>query len=146
MIRLLTVHDLPLASHLGPKFYTEGKIPGEFVPEIFVQSWTALIERGLGFIVGLFEGSRLCGCLGAAVTRCLNSGKLIANEMFWFVMPESRGGGLRMLQAYEDEAVRRGATRISMALITGLQPEALSKLYERRGYKAFEIAYSKELK
>lgn len=145
MIRLLTVYDLPLASQMGPKFYAEGKVPGEFIPEVFVASWTTLIDRGLGFIVGLFEESKLCGCLGAAVTKCLNSGKLIASEMFWFVLPEARGGGLRMLQAYEDEAKRRGAVRCSMALIKGLQPEALGKLYERRGYRAFEIAYSKEL-
>lgn len=146
MIRLLTVYDLPLASQMGPKFYAEGKIPGEFIPEVFVASWTTLIERGIGFIVGLFEESRLCGCLGAAVTKCLNSGKLIANEMFWFIQSESRGHGLRMLQAYEDESKKRGATRCSMALISSLQPEVLGKIYERRGYRPFEIAYTKELK
>jgi GNAT superfamily N-acetyltransferase len=146
MIRLLTIHDLPLASQLGPKFYAEGKLPGEFVPEIFVGTWTALIERGLGFILGLFENSRLCGCIGAAVTKCLNDGKLTANEMFWFVTPEARGGGLRMVDEYEKEAVKRGAVRCSMALLKGLHPDALGRFYERRGYKAFEIAYSKELK
>ena len=146
MIRLLTVYDLPLASQMGPKFYVEGKVPGEFIPEVFVASWTTLIERGLGFIVGLFKESKLCGCLGAAVTKCLNSGQLIANEQFWFVLPEARGDGLRMVPAYEDEAMKRGAKRCSMALIKNLQPEALGAYYKRRGYVAFEIAYAKELK
>ncbi len=120
-------------------------MPGEFLPEVFVASWTVLLERGLGFIIGLFKESKLCGCLGAAVTKCLNSGQLVANEQFWFVLPEARGDGLRMVPAYEDEAVRRGAKRVSMALIKDLQPEALGAYYERRGYRAFEIAYSKEL-
>ncbi len=146
MLRILTVYDLPLASQMGPRFYAEGNLPGEFVPEIFVASWTALIERGLGFIVGLFKDSKLCGCLGAAVTKCLNSGATVANEMFWFVLPEARGDSLRMVAAYEKEAKERGAVRCSMALLKGLQPEALGAFYERRGYAPFEVAYSKELK
>lgn len=145
MIRLLTIQDLPLAAQLGPQFYAEGKLPGRFVPEVFARKWTEFIEMGIGFIIGLFEGQKLEGCFGAIVAEDVNDGALTANEMFWFVQPESRGQGLRLFNAYETEARSRGAKRCSMIHLLGLQPDALSKLYERRGYRAVETAYHKEL-
>lgn len=145
MIRLLTVQELPMAAQMGPKFYAEGKLPGSFVPEVFAAKWTELIELGLGFIIGLFEGSKLNGCFGAIVVGDPNDGVLAANEMFWFVEPESRGRGLSLMSAYEEEAKKRGAKRCSMIHLLNLQPEKLAHLYERRGYRAVETAYHKDL-
>ena len=145
MVRLLTIQDLPIAAQLGPQFYAEGKLPGKFVPEIFATKWTELIELGMGFILGLFDGHKLQGCFGAIVAEDLNDGELRANELFWFVNEDDRGHGLCLFNAYEKEAIRRGAKWISMIHLKGLHPEGLSRLYERRGYRAVETAYHKEL-
>ncbi len=145
MVRLLTVQELPMAAQIGPQFYAEGKLPGKFIPEIFAAKWTAFIEAGIGFIIGLFDGVKLEGCFGALIAGDPNDGELVANEMFWFVKPDSRGNGLRLFTEYESEARKRGAKRCSMIHLLSLQPEALSRLYERRGYRAIETAYYKEL-
>lgn len=145
MIRLLTIQELPMAAQLGPQFYAEGKLPGRFVPEIWARKWTELMELGMGFIFGMFDGPKLEGCFGAIVAEDLNDGELRANELFWFVNEDERGHGLRLFNAYEAEAERRGAKWISMIHLNGLHPVGLSRLYERRGYRAVETAYYKEV-
>jgi GNAT superfamily N-acetyltransferase len=145
MVRALTVSDLPEAALLGPQFFAEGGLPGRFVPDVFSAKWGSLIEQGIGFILGLFRDGRIAGAFGGVVVEDLNSGDLVASECFWFVTPESRGRGFELLLAYEAEARKRGAVRCSMIHLLSLQPEKLGELYERRGYKAVETSYFKEL-
>lgn len=146
MVKMLTIPQLTEAAKMGPSFFREGALPGEFVPEVFVKKWTELIEQGFGFILGLFRENEMIGAFGAVVIGDLNDGKLVANECFWFVTPESRGRGFELLLAYEEEARRRGAVRCSMIHLIGLQPDKLSQIYEKRGYRAVETSYFKELK
>lgn len=134
-----------MAAQLGPQFYAEGKMPGKFVPEIFAAKWTELIEKGFGFIIGLFDGPKLDGVFGAVVVGDVNDGELVSNEMFWFVSKESRGGGLRLLKTYEEEARKRGAKRCSMGHLLALQPEKTDSLYRRLGYTPVETSYFKNL-
>jgi GNAT superfamily N-acetyltransferase len=145
MVRLLTVNELPAAAAMGPEFFAEGRLPGAFVPDIFVTKWTSLIEQGIGFMLGLFRDGVLMGAFGAVVAEDLNDGKPVANECFWFVKPEARGRGLELLSSYEQEAINRGAVRCSMIHLLSLQPERLAYLYERRGYQPVETSYFKEL-
>lgn len=146
MVRTLTASELPEAALMGPAFFAEGKLPGSFVPAIFVTKWSWLIENGLGFIIGLFRDGALTGAFGGIVTEDLNDGALVANECFWFVKPEARGRGFELLLAYEEEARKRGAARCSMIHLINLQPEKLAEIYKRRGYRAVETSYFKELK
>ena len=146
MVRALTVSELTEVSLLGPAFFSEGKLPGRFVPEVFAAKWGLLIGQGIGFILGLFREDRLVGAFGGIISEDLNDGDPVANECFWFVKPEARGRGFELLLAYEEEARKRGAVRCSMIHLLSLQPEKLGELYERRGYRAVETSYFKELK
>lgn len=146
MVRALTVDELPEAALMGPAFFAEGKLPGSFVPAVFVTKWSWLIENGIGFILGLFREGKLCGAFGGIATEDLNDGVKVANECFWFVKPEARGRGFELLLAYEEEARRLGCARCSMIHLINLQPEKLAEVYERRGYRAVETSYFKELK
>lgn len=145
MIKMLTVDQIPAASEFGPAFFAEGGFPGRFIPEVFCSKWKALVDGGIGFIVGLFSGDKMTGVFGAVVVEDLNDGELVANECFWFVSPESRGRGFELLLAYEEEARRRGAKRCSMIHLLSLQPEKLAEIYKKRGYRAIETSYLKEL-
>ncbi len=145
MVRALTVSELPETALMAPAFFAEGKIPGRFVPEVFIAKWGSLIEQGIGFMLGLFRDGKLSGAFGAIVTEDLNSADLVANECFWFVLPEARGRGFELLLAYEEEARKRGAVRCSMIHLLSLQPEKLGELYQRRGYTPVETSYFKEL-
>jgi GNAT superfamily N-acetyltransferase len=69
------------------------------------------------------------------------TGERIASEMVWWVNPESRGDGIRLLKAAEGWAKEQGIPKISM-----IAPSArVGALYERLGYKAVETAYQKGL-
>lgn len=145
LIKLLTVEQLPAASAMGALFMKEGKVPENFNADVFVANWTALINNGMGFIFGLFNGEEIVGALGSIIVGDINHGKLVANEAFWFVHPDHRGQGIRLLKAYEDEAKKRGAVFCTMVHLLNLQPEKLGKLYRNRGYHPIETSYLKEL-
>ena len=145
MIKELTVQDLPAYSQLGPLFYKEGGLPGEFKEDVFVAKWTTLIENGLGFMLGLEENGHPDGALGAIVYRDINNDDLTVSEAFWFTHPEKRGAGIRLLKAFEDKARSLSAKKIIMCHLLALQPEKLSELYQRRGYTPTEVHYLKTL-
>jgi len=146
MVQALSIDQVSLAAEMGPVFFAEGKLPGRFVPSVFISKWTYLIESGLGFILGLFRDNQLVGVFGAIVAEDLNDGDMVANECFWFVKPEARGRGVELLSAYEAEAKKRGAVRCSMIHLISLQPDRLAHIYQKRGYRAIETSYFKDLK
>lgn len=146
MVRPLTIEDLPELAKMGPEFYKESGLLGQFIPDVFVAKWTTFINLGVGFILGLFRDGKLAGGFGAIVSDDFNDGAIVASECFWFVSAKARGRGFELLIAYEEEARKRGAVRCSMIHLLSLQPNRLGELYERRGYKPIETAYMKELK
>lgn len=146
MVRTLTIEELPELAKMGPEFYKESGLMGSFIPDIFVAKWTAFINLDIGFVIGLFRDGKLAGGFGAIVSDDFNDGAIVASECFWFVSSEARGRGFELLLAYEEEARKRGAVRCSMIHLLALQADRLGELYERRGYKAIETAYMKELK
>lgn len=144
-IRPATVADLPVCAEIGKEFYKEGKLPGAMITEEFVKTWTMLFDMGLGVMFVLEQDGVVKGGIGGVVTKDPNDGALTATEMFWFVLPDSRGGGLGLLEAFENSAKKAGAKRIGMIHLLNLMPDVLAKLYTRRGYKAIETHYIKEL-
>lgn len=145
MVKHLTVEQLPELAQMGPAFFAEGNLPGSFIPDVFVAKWSSLIAQGVGFVLGLFRDGVMAGAFGAVVGEDLNDGKLVASECFWFVNPDARGRGFELLLAYEEEARKRGASRCSMIHLHALSASRLGELYERRGYRAVETSYFKEL-
>lgn len=146
MIRPLQPDEVHLCVEGGKNFFDEGKIPGGFVPVEFCQKWTKLLAAGHSVILGSFnEAGDITGALGAVLCPSLTSGKLMAVESFWFVIPQYRGHGIRLLDAFEKWGESRGATMLCMIHLSNLQPDALKSLYERRGYREIEVNYLKEL-
>jgi GNAT superfamily N-acetyltransferase len=82
-----------------------------------------LVEDDLsGFILGL-----MYPCY-------FNSKVIVAQELLWWVKPEYRGRGHRLLEAFEETARDLGAEHIICTTTPTLKEEALSKAYERKGY------------
>ena len=137
--------DLAAVAGPGAAFYAEGKLPGKFIPDVFVKTWAGLLASGAGAIFCLMAGGVCNGAIGGVLYNDPNDGELVATDFFWFVKPEHRGGhGLRLLGLFEGWASASGAKRILMVHLATLQPEVLGKLYERRGYRKTETIYVKE--
>ncbi len=145
-IRPLEPEELPLCVPLGQAFHAEYQLPGRIDPEVFVQNWTNFIMGGQGVIFSAWRSERVIGGLGAVIVPDLLDARLVANELFWFIEPDHRGGvtAIRLLQAFEDWALVKGATERRIARFAfGKMGERLHAFYSRRGYCLVEMSYVK---
>ncbi len=96
-------------------------------------------------------GDGQIGAVGMAAAMAypmwFNSGHLTAQELFWWVEPEFRGGtmGAELRRGLEDWAKCMGCLTMEMGLIEGLRSEALAEVYERAGYAPKERIFCKRL-
>lgn len=105
---------------------------------------------GLGFehpeISACFVAERdgkLVGMIALAIGPHLLTGKTFAEELVWWVDPNSRGRvGLELLNAAEAWAQEAGAAFLKMIAPIGA---GLEVLYAHRGYREIETAFAKRL-
>jgi GNAT superfamily N-acetyltransferase len=148
-IHSLSIHELHLCAPFGEAFHREMKLPGEFIGQKFVDSWISILSTIPSTILLLRHHHEVIGGLGGAITPDLNDGRLCAQELFWFVDPQHRGGSgsVRLVQAFEEWAVSKGAVEMRMVrLLTGGDTERLDGFYTKRGYGKLEMHYWKPLK
>ncbi len=149
MIRQLTADDLQNKEllALGEKFFTDAKLPGEFIPGVFVATWSTLMRMTCGAIWTSVVDDRVVGAIGGVFHPDANDGKLVAQEMFWFMDPSYRSGfnAIKLFTAFENWAISRGATRIVMGCILGEYAKPLREFYTKMGYRPVDVSYFKEL-
>lgn len=145
MVKELKAEELPQAAEIGLKFWQEGALPGQLKPEVFVKNWTFLIGNGMGRIFGLYEDDMLVGALGSIVAPDLNDGEITATECFWFVDPNKRGNGVRLLLHFVDYAKEIGCVRVNMVHLFNKHADKLQKLYSKLGFSPVETHYIKTL-
>lgn len=142
-IRFCSPEDLPVVAEIGRSFFEEGKLPGKLVPEVFETTWTALLTAGAGGILMLEDSGDPRGVLGFLQYPDINDGETVITETFWYVLPQHRRDGLKLLRRFESVAKERGAKRIIMGHLKALTPETLGHLYTRLGYTELETTYIK---
>lgn len=144
----LTVDGLPRLRAIGKTFAEAAKLPGGFCESHFEEVWVHLLYENLGviFYENAEDGS-IAGVLGATFTPSMFSGRLVAAEAFWWLVPEARGRSLsiRLYNAFEEEAKARKCQQILMVALAGLDLEIVSGLLLRRGFSALEVVHTKEL-
>lgn len=96
-----------------------------------------LIEEG--------DDGLINGALGGMIHRDIYGEALIAQEFFWFMRPDTRGGGVRVYRAFEQWAKARGAVSIRMGHLLDSMPEKVARFYQLVGFKAAETVYMKTL-
>jgi len=146
MIRQLYSGEVALMIDGGKKFFEEGQLPGKFHPEHCTTSWVDYITSGTGEAYGMFDENtgEIQGALGAIFYQDPLTGDRVATEMFWFVFPEHRGGGLGLLERYLERVQERGCGRCYMIHLEGLHPDALKRVYSHKGFRLIETGYMKE--
>lgn len=104
------------------------------------------MSKGLGIVLCAHENFELRGAIAGLLYENVFDGEWCASEMFWYVWPGApKGTGHALLDAFEEWARFRKATRVTMAYMLHNMPERLAEYYERRGYRAFETHYVKAL-
>lgn len=113
--------------------------------DLFLAFWLSILSNGAGvLLVGEVEGVPV-GAIGGMWYPDPYSGRTIAMEFFWYVRPEHRGYGTKLLNAFEEWAAGVPADEVRMVHLQHSMPEKLAVLYRRRGYAPIETHWGKRM-
>jgi RimJ/RimL family protein N-acetyltransferase len=140
-LREATRSDVPAIVATGQRFIQASSYARALQdnPEQFMAFVAWLIEDPQGQVWVLEHRGSVCGILGATSFVHPMDGLPAAAEMFWWVDPETRGHGLKLLRAFEAWARARGARKVIVAAPT---PD-VERLYERLHYTRVETSYER---
>lgn len=143
MIRLATPDDIDQIAVLGERFITEShyrRLIG-INPDALRSVAEMLIREDHGLLlVDEFYGE-LAGMIGMIATIHPTSWEPVASELFWYVPPEARGCGLKLLYAAERWARKSDLKRCIMVSPN----ERVATLYRRLGYDELETQFIKDI-
>ena len=144
-VRPLTVEELPQCLPLARQFWSESNQRTTLDEARTVATWTTILTNKVGVLLALFHEEAIIGMLGGMVNRGFYDGALIAQELFWFIDPDHRGGtgALRLIRAFERWAESQAVSAIYLAHYAHLQGEKLAKVYRRIGYTERETHYAR---
>lgn len=147
MIRLATVDDIASVLVLLEKFWrdTGTQVYGTFDGPGAAAIVAKLIELDEGAIFLSESGQSGAGFF---VSPSLWSpSRLHAQEVFWWVHPEERGGGLgkTLRVAGEDWAREYGANAMTMVALANERQSKMHSIYSKAGYQKTETHYVKGL-
>ncbi len=83
------------------------------------------------------------GMLGVVISKSPISEDWIANEHFWYVRPEHRNGGIRLLKTAIQWAQKQGCSHFTStaSMLASDLHDKVCKLYERMDMKKYETTY-----
>ena len=145
-IRELTIDEIPKLKALGEQFTHESKYV-KFDMEFFKTSWESFLTAGIGAIfVAETAMCEIAGTIGGLKFNEPNSGVLMANELFWIVSPDHRGGcGILLLNRLETWAKETGCKWLWMNYLIDSMPDKVQSIYERKGFTIAETHWVKEI-
>ena len=141
VIREATVDDIPVLVAMGMRF-AQSDAYKHIVrdnPVQFEKMARMLITSGLGVMLVLEKNGCVEGMIGMLCTPHFLSGDMFAGEICWWINPEHRGDGVRLMRSAETWAREQGALSIQMVAPN----ERVGSLYERMGYQQTETSYQK---
>lgn len=144
IVESMAIEDIKSLQQCADAFFPVAGLRGSFNMGHFEQCWQTYYALGIGKIMVVRHSGRVVAAMGCLRVPDLYTGEMVASEVFWFVLPEHRGVGLALLDAYEKWARDEGCREVRMIHLSGLMPERLKALYQRRGYCEVEVAYGKE--
>lgn len=126
---------------MGAKFHAAANLPIAFDYSSFLATLTYIIKAN-GLLVLTDDTDGPVGMIGVVITPSFyNRNILTAIEAFWWVEPEYRGRGGKMIDALEERAQQIGAVSLDFASKSAFK--SVGRLYERKGYKLTTNNYIK---
>ncbi len=140
-VREAVTDDLPWLVGMGLRFIRDSDYRHHVAenPGALARLMGRLMESGESVI--LVVGDRPHGMIGMLLYDHPMSGEKFASELFWWIDPEQRGSGLRLLNSAERWAKEAGARRIQMIAPN----DRTARAYEGLGYGKLETHYQKEI-
>lgn len=139
-LRSARLADIPRIVELGKKFLHASAYDKHFsenAPQM--QSLAERLLNGEGDIIVSERNGVITGMLGFIVYPHHISGELVAGEVFWWVEPDARGDGIKLMHQAESMAQYMGATKMQMIAPTA----QVGSVYQRLGYEFIESAYQR---
>jgi hypothetical protein len=85
------------------------------------------------------------GIIFGMIAKSMLNGKLMFQEIIWYVNKPYRKYGVRLLKHVENMLQLKGVSIIIMALLENSKAEKLKVFYERLGYKPMETHFVRAL-
>jgi len=149
-VRRATVEDIPSYMDLAAAFVATTPV-NHLIPfaregtAAFVES--ALDNENMIVLVAEDEGELIGITAAIAYPMYFNPAKLVAQELWWYIKPDARGGAASKLlfQEIEKWGMSKQAAAMFMIALDNDRVETMVKLYGRLGYAPTERAFVKGL-
>jgi RimJ/RimL family protein N-acetyltransferase len=141
MIRLASEADIPRLVEMGLRFRRESEYVDVLAENAGKMEELARQLAKNGCLVVSERAGRVVGMLGYVIFPHFLSGELVSGEVFWWVEPEERGEGLKLLRAAEECSRRNGAKFMQMIAPN----DRVGAFYERLGYRRVETSFQRPL-
>jgi len=142
MIREALPEDTLEIAKLAKQFENESKFVKVDV-YYTAKQYADYIRDGKAKLFVYDEDGKIIGSFGFMLGRDQHCGASTAYEAFWYVDPEKRGCGLKLL-LHAEKWASENVERMLIIHMVDSQPEALKKIYERRGFVLVEQSFLKE--
>jgi GNAT superfamily N-acetyltransferase len=139
MIRRADAADLPALQAMALRFLAETRYAELLTPDpTHLQATVAVfLERPDGVLLVSEDGGAVVGMIALVLYLHPFTGSRTVMEVVWWVEPEARGAGVRLLRAAETWAREQGAAYLQMVAPT----DRVGAFYERLGYAKVETSY-----
>lgn len=143
MIRKAVADDMARLVEMGQRFAAETEYAAfiSIDADRLAQTIANVTASPDGAVLVSEAGDKAKGMIAMIVYDHPYSGQRTAFELVWWVDPEARGDGVRLLRAAEEWARDQGATAMQMVAPN----ERVGALYRRLGYEPVETSFQRSL-
>lgn len=141
MIRSAGPDDIPRLVEMGRRFRKETSYNAHLADNAEQMRETAAKLIGVDGILVTERGGEIVGMIGFIVHTHFISGEKVGGEVFWWVEPEHRGEGVKLIKEAEKRVRQAGAKQFQMIAPN----DRVANLYRRMGYEFVETTYQKNL-
>ena len=149
MIRKATIKDIKGIESLGEKFYNEAEFSKKGLG-LDVSTFGILVTQLLDYpsvlILVVEKDNKIIGTIGGVISPwLLDTNQKILQELWWYIDPEYRGIGHRLIVKFEKEAVKLGANFVLMVTLDSKHEDKLITYYNKMGYNHLEHHFIKKV-
>lgn len=145
MLRPAQPSDVDACLDMCRRFYDESGVTEQGYSDDAMRQTLAHLIASDDAALFVVDRAGLVGMAAAVAYPSYFNGTKAAQELFWWVRPEARGGviGVRLLHALEAWAKERGCVSLTMVCLPIDSPA--EQVYQRSGYRPSERSYMKRL-